>query len=438
MRELLILLWSLAAVAAGRADELIIASPHWEGVRYEFGRAFEQFYRAQTGRPMRVRWRDLGGASQIEKALNASFDATPDSAQVDILFGGGLDPYFSQKARGQLQRHRLPAELLAQIPANLGGFPIVDPDYMFYGAALSSFGILQNNRVLALTKRPAVATWADLGRPELRGWVSSTDPRKSGAFHMIYEIILQAHGWDRGWAVIYQMSGNVAQFLDNASGPVKEVSLGNVAAAPALDTYGLMQQSFLGKDNLALVIPRDLSVINPDGIAILKGAPNPRAAGMFVDFVMSPRGQALWMNPRGAAGGAEKFDIARMGIIPALYPADRAPNPFRQNYSFPYQPKLGSTRWALVNDLIGQTIIDVHPQLRRCWRAILSVPVAERGPFVKKFTAPFISEEEAVASAALWRQDPAAARTLAESWMKQAVNRYQTLEQEIHATYKSH
>ncbi|MDR1305119.1 MAG: extracellular solute-binding protein [Verrucomicrobiales bacterium] len=442
---ILLVALSLSAATASRAadDELIIVSPHWEGVRYEFGRAFEKFYHDRTGRTVSVRWRDLGGASQIEKALNASFAATPDSAQVDLLFGGGLDPYLNQKARGHLLAHQLPGDLRSQLPAEVGGIPLIDRDHMFYGAALASFGILQNNRVLALTMKPRTETWEDLCRPELRGWVSSADPRKSGAFHMIYEIILQAYGWERGWSVIYRMSGNVAAFLDNASGPAKEVALGNAVCAPTIDSYGLTQRNFLGRDNLSLVIPRDLSVINPDGIAILKGAPNLRVAEMFVDFVLSPRGQSLWMNPRGAAGGPVKFDIARMGVLPALYAADgvggaRLLNPFAQNYSIPYRPELGSRRWNLVNDLIGQTVIDMHPQLRRCWQAILSVPAADRGPFIEKFTAPFISEAAASASAALWRQDPAAARALAESWMKQAVQRYQTLEQEIHKTYRTY
>jgi ABC-type Fe3+ transport system substrate-binding protein len=424
----------LAAVSGHAGDELIIVSPHWEGVRYEFGRAFAEYYQQQTGKTIGVRWRDLGGTSQIEKALNASFDATPDSAQVDLMFGGGVDPFISQKAKGHLQAYQLPAPLLAQIPPDIGGFPIIDKDYMFYGAALSSFGILQNNRVLHLAKLPAVGTWEDLCQPELYSWVSSCDPRKSGAFHMIYEIILQAYGWDKGWRIIYQMSGNAAAFLDNSSAPTKEVSLGNAAYAPTLGNYGLTQQSFLGRDNISLTIPKDLSVINPDGIAILKGAPNPKAAEMFVDFVMSPRGQSLWMNPLGANGGPVKFNITRMGILPAMYDASGENamipiNPFKQNYSIHYQPELGSLRWNIVNDLIGQTIIDVHPQLRSCWRAILQLPPGKREPFIQKFSRPFVSEAQISSLASLWRKDKAQARTLAEGWMKQAVTRYQQLEQ---------
>src|SRR5690606_11806356 len=78
--------------------ELIIVSPHWEGIQYEFGKAFEAHYLKQTGTPVKVRWRDVGGGtSQIEKAIDAGFRANPASCQIDIFFAGGIDPFESQK-----------------------------------------------------------------------------------------------------------------------------------------------------------------------------------------------------------------------------------------------------------------------------------------------------------------------------------------------------
>ena len=44
-------------------DELIIISPHPEGIEAEFGKNFEQWYKAQTGRTVKTDWRDVGGTS---------------------------------------------------------------------------------------------------------------------------------------------------------------------------------------------------------------------------------------------------------------------------------------------------------------------------------------------------------------------------------------
>jgi len=420
---------------ASESRELIIVSPHWEGIQYEFGKAFEAHYLKQTGTPVKVRWRDVGGGtSQIEKAIDAGFKANPASCGIDIFFGGGVDPYESQKRKGQLQPYKLPEAILSRIPHAVGGFEIVDRDFMFYGAALSSFGILENRKVIEFTKLPPVVTWEDLCQPELNGWVSSADPRKSGAVHMIYEIILQAYGWEKGWAVIYQMSGNVKSFLPASSGPTKEVAAGDAAYAVSIDINGLTQQSFLGKDNVVFKIPPGVSVINPDGIAILKGAPNLDVAQAFLDFTMGLEGQSLWMKPTGSPGGAEKFNITRMGVIPAFYEGDMSQllvpvNPFVIDYPFQYNTPKGSKRWSVVNDLIGQSIIDVHSHLRRAWAAINKLPADQRALLLAEFHKPLVTESEADDCAAYWRKDPVRARRMANQWMSESVTRFNTLEQ---------
>lgn len=425
-----------AALHCHAAGELIIASPHWEGIQYEFERAFQEYYHEKTGEEVRVRWRDLGGTSQIEMAINASYEINPDTSHIDIFFGGGYDPFENQKRRGQLHAFRLPDKILDAIPRSFGGFDIVDPDYMFYGAALSSFGILENRRVIEIVDLPAVTEWRDLTDPRLFSWVSSCDPRKSGSVHMIYEIILQAYGWDEGWEVIYQMSGNVKSFLQNSAAPTREVSIGEAAYAVSIDINGMTQQAFLGPENVRFKVPAGLSVINPDGIAIMQGAPNVEVAEEFVTFVMSRRGQSLWMRPTGHPDGARKFGITRMGILPELYEENMEDllvplNPFEIGSGFTYNSDVGSQRWGVLNDLMGQSVIDVHSHLRRAWKAIITLPEEEREPFLEKFSQPPVTEEEAMEAAAFWRTDRVRAGRMANRWMDEAVQRYRKIQRDI-------
>jgi ABC-type Fe3+ transport system substrate-binding protein len=429
------LLLAIVTIPCRAERELIIVSPHWEGIQYEFGRAFEEHYKTATGEAVRVRWRDMGGTSQIEKALDASYQANPETSGIDLFFGGGIDPFESQKTKGHLVAYKLPDALLAGVPATLGGFPIVDPDYQFYGAALSSFGILKNLPVARNLGLPPVETWEDLCRPELATWVSSADPRKSGSVHMIYEIILQAYGWEKGWQVIHRMGGNVRAFEQSSSGPTKQVSIGDAAYAVSIDINGMTQQAFLGKENVRFSIPRGVSVINPDGIAILKGAPNLDVAQAFVDFTLSPRGQSLWMIPKGQPGGPVKFDISRMGVLPSFYQGDLSRllvplNPFTESGGFRYNSPLGSKRWNLVNALIGQTVIDVHPRLAAAWHALHQLSEADRAPLLAEFDKPFVGEEEALALAPLWKTDKIRALRLSNQWMQEADARYERLAQQ--------
>ncbi len=122
---------------------------------------------------------------------------------------------------------------------------------------------------------------------------------------------------------------------------------------------GLVEVAALGPENVRFFLPPP-TILTPDGIAVLKGAPDRDVAEAFVAFVMSAEGQALWMKPPGTPGGPEKYPISRMGVWPPYYAGSTL---------FPYDPfvpeagaeivrlydaETGSRRWAVVNDLLGQ------------------------------------------------------------------------------------
>ena len=57
-------------------DELVIISPHNEAIRFEFTRAFEEYYRKTTGRSVHIDWRLPGGTTEIVRYLNSEFEAS--------------------------------------------------------------------------------------------------------------------------------------------------------------------------------------------------------------------------------------------------------------------------------------------------------------------------------------------------------------------------
>lgn len=361
-------------------DRLVLISPHWEGIKTEFDRAFTAWYQAKTGRTVALDWRDLGGAGDDLRFILSEFKQTPRSIGIDLFFGGGLDPYQELQQKGLLEPHRPPPDVLEGIPADIAGLPLYDPAGQWYGAALSSFGILKNDRVARAMKLPAVRSWRDLAQPGLKGWVGSGDPRNSGVTHMVFESILQAYGWDEGWRVILGMSANVRQFDRSSSSAAKACALGNVAYSVVVDFYGFTQIAEAGPENMSLIIPSGESILNPDSVAILKGAPNRRVAGQFVDFVLSEEGQSLWLAPLGHPSGPKTFSISRMAIRPALYERFDGItlvkiNPFRDLKPLPYNAAIGMLRWSPLNALLGAIAID-SPMEKRGRR---SIPITEEG-----------------------------------------------------------
>jgi ABC-type Fe3+ transport system substrate-binding protein len=410
------------------ADKLVLVSPHWEGIQREFETAFKSHYLRETGRTVDLEWMDAGGTSEVLRFLRSEFKAKPSGIGIDIFFGGGLDPYLALKRDHLLDPYALPQPLLEKIPARLGGVPLYDPDYTWYGATLSGFGIIYNKTVLNLTRLPVIRTWADLALPVAFGWVGSSDPRKSGSVHMAYEIILQAYGWDRGWQILTALGANVRNFTNSASQVPKDVAIGEVAYGLSIDFFAWAQVNEVGADKIGFVMPDNLTIIYPDSIGILKGAPNPEVARAFLRFVMSPPGQKLWLMAKGTDGGPQKYQLNRFSVLPSLYETDQRnlavkANPFAWQSVFAFDAKKGSERWAIVNDLIGALIIDQKQLLNQAWKTALAGGLTESE--WRRLAAMPVSEQEALELSQTKWQDPALRNQKLNEWIHFARAKYQ-------------
>lgn len=376
-----LLLWGLIS-AATAGEKLVIISPHWEGIRYEFGRAFSEWHRARYRSTVEVDWRDLGGGNADVKFVLSEFEQRPGGIGIDLFFGGGIEPFLELSRKNLLEPCR-PA--LDGIPSEVGGVPIYDPQGRWFGVALSGFGILYNKRVLRARGWPVVSTWRELAEQAPIGSVASSDPRASSTMHVMYEMLLQRYGWEEGWRIIYQLGSKVRHFDLLSSTAAKQCAVGNTGYAMAIDFYAFTQIAAVGKENMGFVLPRDCVMVNPDCIGILRGAPHRTLAERFVEFSLSEAAQNLFMLPRGHPGGPQRFSIERMCVRPALYERWREVtlvpiNPFAEPISFRYDAAKDAARSGIVNALIGATIVDVHPELvagARRRRPPMSPPIGE-------------------------------------------------------------
>ncbi|MET0223670.1 MAG: iron ABC transporter substrate-binding protein, partial [Terrimicrobium sp.] len=60
---------------AAADDQVVIVTPHNEQIRYEFSRAFGEYYRQKTGRTVRIDWRMPGGTSEIARFIRSEYYA---------------------------------------------------------------------------------------------------------------------------------------------------------------------------------------------------------------------------------------------------------------------------------------------------------------------------------------------------------------------------
>src|SRR5438132_3768805 len=272
--------------------------------------------------PVQLVWQDIGGGtSQIARYIGARFESHPGGIGIDFLFGGGTDIFLRFADQGLLEPVEMPAGVLGQrIPAQLNGIPLYDPKGRWYGPILSSFGILYNREVLKRIGQAEPRLWSDLGLPGLCGWVSSGEPRMTGSVHMVYEIILQGRGWENGFQLLMRLGANTHTFIRDSGTLARTVSAGEDAAAGTLDAMAL---SAVGRspETMAFWLPEGETIINPDAIAVLKGAPRKELARAFVEFTLSDAGQKLFILRPGQPGGPRRYPLCRLSVVEKLYQA---------------------------------------------------------------------------------------------------------------------
>lgn len=417
-------------------DQLIIISPHPESIESEFGSNFEKWYKENTGRTVKTDWRDVGGTSSNYRFIESEFQRVPEGIGIDIFFGGGTDSYLRLAELDLLSPHKLSDDQLKQIPQSYHGIPVYDSQFRWYGAALSSFGIMYNEQLRALADLPTVSQWRDLGDPALINQIGAADPRESGSAHMMYEIILQTHGWEKGFALLTKLGGNVKKFSAGSNVIPRDVGAGEVLYGLAIDFYAYSQIAALGSDTIIYVLPTDGTVVNPDSIAILKGAPNMSVAEKFVEFVLSEQAQKLWMlRDSDEEGPKWKGGLNRASVLPDLYDqlGDRCvvTNPFALELSpFPYDADKGSTRWDIVNDLFGVLIIDSHTELVDAWKAIANTQDSEKQTeAIAELVKMPVTQDEAMRMAASEWNDQVYRNEKIKEWGQFAQQKYQKVKE---------
>ena len=298
---------------------LVVISPHNENIRNEYQWAFSLHHAVEHGAKVRFEWRSVGGGGSTIKRYIENVYEHADTAGIDVLWGGGEFNSIPLAAKGILQPLELKPDVLANIPATLGGLPLYDKDVRWVGAAVSAFGFLYNDGMLRRCGIEPPRRWEDLGEPRLAGLIALADPTQSGSAAATYQMIARSgRDWPDGWARLLRILANAKRFTDSAGGAAQAPIVGEALVATCIDFYGGIRVAE-APDQIVYVSPRGQTTFGPDPIGILKNPPHPRLARRFVDFCMSPRGQALWGLRVGEPDGPVRSPLGRQPIRRDVY-----------------------------------------------------------------------------------------------------------------------
>ncbi|MFI4896666.1 MAG: ABC transporter substrate-binding protein [Phycisphaerales bacterium JB059] len=426
---------------AADAPTLIVVTPHVQQIRDEFGRAFSQWHERHHGEPVRIDWRTPGGTSEIRKQLEANFKSivknlgqtsswdvdehghlwlAPGSVGFDIMLGGGsydhtllkngFEWHISETRADEQAPVQIDADVTVSLSApgrfeqstldawygenRIGPQTLYDPDQFWYGAALSSFGIVFNRNVFEKLGLDEPDTFDDLTDPRLAGWIALADPRQSGSITTTFDSILGNAGWTDGWRTLRAMCGNTRYFTSQSTKPPIDVSQGEAAAGLAIDFYGRGQAQTVGAGRVGYTDPAGAVYNDADPVSILNGAPHPELARRFVEFCMSIEGQALWqLPPLDTSEGADNPMLeSGVRIGPAHNALRRMParRVMYERYSehfvdhidpFEVVSDVENPGWRTgVQVMMGCFAVDIAPDCRAAWSAIARARLDESFP----------------------------------------------------------
>ena len=411
------------------ADKLIILSPHRKSIQQEFVPAFEDYYLKTFKTKVDVEWLDQGGTSDDVRFLKAKFANNPKTTGIDLFWGGGSATYVELSEMGFFTPYKISDELKKQIPEKVAGVALYDSSQTWHGTAMSSFGVFYNKKILKFDGIKAPKTWTDLADPVYVGNISVADPRRSGSSNTMNNIILQGLGWDKGWEVLTAIAGNTRSFTHSSTDPIKSVVSGDVAIAMAIDFYAQAKIGDLGADNLGFSLPEGQTVLDPDPVAILTGAPNEKVAQRFVDFLLSVDAQKILVLPKGVKHGPRIASMGRMSVNEEVYKQTEGKridefNPFKAKGFINLDLGQATKMQRVFNDLVGSLLIDTHSDLKKGWKkAIKNGLTAEELAAIGK---PPLSEKEFLALEAKWGDDVFRNQTI-NSWVKFAKQKYESI-----------
>ena len=427
----LLLTFGLSSPILAGPNSLVIISPHRKSIQDEYVPAFKEYYKQKFGTAIEVEWLDQGGTSDDLKFVRSKFGANPQTSGIDIFWGGGATAFLELEKARLLDSCKLSDAVAREIPTQVSGVALVSAGKTWYASALSSFGLFYNKKIVAMDRLSEPKTWEDVADPQYLGQLTAADPRHSGTANTMMSIILQTYGWDKGWALLTKIAANTRQFTQSSSDPIKAVVAGDVAAAMAIDFYALAKIGDLGRDNLGFVQPEGHTILDPDPIAILKGAPHRETAERFIDFVLSVPGQRLLLLPKGAVGGPRLATLGRMAVNPKAYegPGDilTGLNPFTQKAAMKFDSVKASALQRVLNDLVGAVHVDVHKNLNAAWKRIIKNGL--KAPALAELTRPPVTEEEALALTKKW-DEPSYRNSVINNWQGAAKATYKRLSAE--------
>jgi ABC-type Fe3+ transport system substrate-binding protein len=351
------------AARAALEDELVVQTPMSAFVVDAMLKEFVQYAKERWGATLKTRVLRAGTPVSYETIVN--WAGQPDA---DVFWGGEPVLFGELAEKKLLDRLDLPGTLWDAVPPSIGSprsIPLKGSTRFWVGTALEVYGIAYSPRLLKQLGVGDLHEWDDLLQPKLKGQIVQCMPTRSSSSHATYQVILQVKGDASGWEWLKRLGGHTGRFVSSSREVPSLVARTELAVGFGVPSYYAFEEKLAGFD-IRFVAPQS-AFVTPEPYAVLAGARHPRAARQFAAFLLSERGQRLFMgrglypvSPRykvhGPPGSTAELAVQLTGGIRSFF------DPPMWNI---YDDALARTRYQEVNDRFQRDIEAAWDELKK-------------------------------------------------------------------------
>src|SRR2546427_1714961 len=287
-------LGALAGPALAQAPvegELVLITPVSKFIHDASLKAFADYAKEKWNVTVKVN--AIPAGTPVAYGRIVEWKGKPDA---DIFWGGESALFEKLADQKLLQKVEISREAWESVPASIGKpkpIPLKDKDGYWVGTTLEPYGLVYNPKRIQRLGVAEPKDWDDLLNAKLKGEVAQCAPTRSSSSNATYEVILSMYGEDKGWEWLRKLAGNTGHFTARSRDVPTVVAKGEFAAGFAVPSYMAFEEKLAGFE-LKFVAPKN-AFVTPEPMAILAGARNPKTARAFIEFLLSERGQKVFM-----------------------------------------------------------------------------------------------------------------------------------------------
>ncbi len=279
------------------ADKLGWVGPVYKELSASLNKGFKAHYKKTYGKDVDITFVRPGGWPVCLDKVRA-WGGKPDA---DIFLGAGAPAHEVLKQEGLIVPYR--PKGWDKVPADWHGMKVKDKGDLWTCFAPWIVTNLYNEKVLKKLRLPPPKTWHDLLNPIYRGNIVHTLPYASGTMHETIEILMQAFGEKEAWKYLRLLAAQLARFSTGSTDTTQLVARGEVPigiAQPQMNAMAARKDGFPVRDLLP-----EKTILVPEAVALLKGAPNEKVGKIFLDWLFSMEGQKYVLEGRYFAANTD-------------------------------------------------------------------------------------------------------------------------------------